>query len=579
MATAVARRDTKTKPLLTEVKAPCSARRVILEDNRWGGRTVLEGPAQRLDWKNLNNRIYRRSVFEKHLQPNSSFMRSVKNLEVRGEIEHPEGGVTNLARVSHVITDAWIEELGENNRYEVEPGSYVIVRAVLLRTPYTQVLEELASLGAAIPMSSRGHGNTYMGEDGAEIVDEDYELVTWDFVDRPSVTQAKVRKITEADLRLAEKELEEVKKLAGKTVAEQGAGGQASQAPAEFTVPQEAPPQEAPPQEAPAPTATPDEDALVRQAKELLRQLEELIATSDSAADCQEVMVRATDMINELLNAETEDGRKLRDQIASATRLLAHKIANLIAKKGGKKGSKKESIIEQDMAAVANDFEKRREKGKGPVNRAELEGALKARGHEANDTNVRSLASELRKKGYDVKEDTYSESEEVRERVRKTIEEALLRESQMNKPDAASQVANVLAQQLAELREKHEYAIRELRKVKHLRSGVVDEARFEAAVDIATEVVERNKDLVLENEQLRRKLANAVRLLEAARVRLGGKPEEEPAEGLEESAKNQENEKADASLEESQVKESEEIPSGSSTQERLNAVLSRLGGK
>ena len=164
---------------------------------RSDGRMRVIGPSQRIGTKNANGRVYPRSVWEKNLAEDSDFTNRMKNRMALGELEHPEGGSTRLHAVSHLVEKAWIEHLPNGNEYEVDEGDYVIVENLILDTPHGNVLKELFDVGVPVGTSSRGRGNTVKQDDSA-IVQDDYELGVWDYVENPSVKEARHRALGEA---------------------------------------------------------------------------------------------------------------------------------------------------------------------------------------------------------------------------------------------------------------------------------------------------------------------------------------------------------------------------------------------
>jgi len=87
-------------------------------------------------------------------------------------------GRTSLARVSHVITNLTIED------------GVVVGEAEVLDTERGKTLKELLKSGCAIGVSSRGYGSTKQDESGKDVVQDDYRLVTFDFVAEPADSNA-----------------------------------------------------------------------------------------------------------------------------------------------------------------------------------------------------------------------------------------------------------------------------------------------------------------------------------------------------------------------------------------------------
>ena len=94
-----------------------------------------------------------------------------------GELDHPESSVVNLQNVSHNVTKMGWE--GDSLPGDVE----------VLGTPAGNILKELFKSGITLGISSRGMGTTRESE-GKTLVNDDFELVAFDFVSNPSTRGA-----------------------------------------------------------------------------------------------------------------------------------------------------------------------------------------------------------------------------------------------------------------------------------------------------------------------------------------------------------------------------------------------------
>ena len=189
------------KQLLTEKENPRpfkALRSKIVESE---GKQVVSatGVFQNYLEENSNKRIYPKSIWDSVLAEGSDFRRRLQNREVLGLIEHPEDDETPLLEASHVITNLWFatpEEIAADptnlregdilGTYETMPyGNGHVVAGLLER-----------KIGFGI--SSRGMGSTIM-RDGKTIVENDFELETFDVVQSPSVKRARPKKVVESD--------------------------------------------------------------------------------------------------------------------------------------------------------------------------------------------------------------------------------------------------------------------------------------------------------------------------------------------------------------------------------------------
>jgi hypothetical protein len=90
-----------------------------------------------------------------------------------GELDHPESTVINLQNVSHNVSDMWWD------------GNNVMGKIEILPTPCGNILKALVESGITVGVSSRGMGSLKpMGE--VQEVQDDFELLCWDFVSTPS---------------------------------------------------------------------------------------------------------------------------------------------------------------------------------------------------------------------------------------------------------------------------------------------------------------------------------------------------------------------------------------------------------
>ena len=134
---------------------------------------VVTGVLQRAEAKNQNGRVYPREILEREVK---SYMEGpVKENRAMGELDHPESSVINLQNVSHNIKRCWWE--GDDVMGDVE----------VLPTPAGNILKALFASGITVGISSRGMGSVSENlAEGTVEVQDDFELLCWDFVSTPS---------------------------------------------------------------------------------------------------------------------------------------------------------------------------------------------------------------------------------------------------------------------------------------------------------------------------------------------------------------------------------------------------------
>jgi hypothetical protein len=142
------------------------------------GVVYARGVFGKADEPTGNNRIYPRRIYEREI---AALQKQIEEHGgVVGELDHPADGKTQLKRVSHVIT-----------KLEFNPQSgEVIGEARILDTDAGRTLKEIVKSGVATGVSSRGNGSVVINEHGQEVVQEDFHLVTFDFVAEPASASA-----------------------------------------------------------------------------------------------------------------------------------------------------------------------------------------------------------------------------------------------------------------------------------------------------------------------------------------------------------------------------------------------------
>ena len=137
------------------------------------GKLVVKGVLQRADTKNQNGRGYPREILMREAK--KYFENFINQKRAMGELDHPESSVVNLANVSHNIT-----EMNWN-------GDDLMGTVEVLPTPSGNILKELFKSGIRLGISSRGMGSVEpINESGASEVQDDFELIAFDFVSNPS---------------------------------------------------------------------------------------------------------------------------------------------------------------------------------------------------------------------------------------------------------------------------------------------------------------------------------------------------------------------------------------------------------
>ena len=140
------------------------------------GRLLVDGVLQRADAKNQNGRVYPRHILEREVEKYKG--REIKENRAYGELDHPESSVIELKNTSHIVRDVYWK------------GDDVIGTVEILNTPVGNILKELIKAKCTVGISSRGMGSVkQIGEDTVA-VENDFDLICWDFVSNPSTQGA-----------------------------------------------------------------------------------------------------------------------------------------------------------------------------------------------------------------------------------------------------------------------------------------------------------------------------------------------------------------------------------------------------
>jgi len=96
-------------------------------------------------------------------------------------LDHPDDSVINLRNASHMVTDVWVN------------GKDVMGKVQVLNTPSGGILRSLVESGVKLGISSRGMGSVSESQ-GQTIVEDDFQLICFDFVSEPSTPGAYMMK-------------------------------------------------------------------------------------------------------------------------------------------------------------------------------------------------------------------------------------------------------------------------------------------------------------------------------------------------------------------------------------------------
>jgi len=154
------------------------AARIIVEGVE-GKDLYMKGICIQGGVKNANERVYPVSEIEQAVGTLNEQITG--GYSVLGEVDHPDDLKVNLDRVSHMITEMWMDG----------PNGYGKLK--ILPTPMGNLVRTMLESGVKLGVSSRGSGN--VNEANGHV--SDFEIVTVDVVAQPSAPGAYPKAIYE----------------------------------------------------------------------------------------------------------------------------------------------------------------------------------------------------------------------------------------------------------------------------------------------------------------------------------------------------------------------------------------------
>jgi hypothetical protein len=135
------------------------------------GNPLVEGILATAEVKNGNGRYYPREIWDREID---KYQAIVKENRATGELDHPDSTIINLKNVSHIIREIWWN------------GDKVMGKLEILPTMSGNILKALIENNVMVGVSSRGMGSLKQMAEGTLEVQDDFELLCWDFVSTPS---------------------------------------------------------------------------------------------------------------------------------------------------------------------------------------------------------------------------------------------------------------------------------------------------------------------------------------------------------------------------------------------------------
>jgi hypothetical protein len=175
-------KDLMDKQLLIEMSL-FTPTKSLNESLGGSNKMIVEGLIQKAETKNGNGRVYPYEVLKR--EADKYLQGPVKERRALGELDHPDSPVINLKNVSHnIVALSW-------------QGKDLYGKIEILPTPSGNILRELFNNNITVGISSRGMGSVRQIGETIEVQD-DFELMCWDFVSTPSTPGAYMEVVNES---------------------------------------------------------------------------------------------------------------------------------------------------------------------------------------------------------------------------------------------------------------------------------------------------------------------------------------------------------------------------------------------
>ena len=146
--------------------------RMVTETDADGKDLYMKGICIQGGVKNANKRVYPVNEIQDAVSTLNEQIN--QGMSVLGEVDHPDDLKVNLDRVSHMVTEMWMDG----------PNGYGKLK--VLPTPMGNLVKTMLESGVKLGVSSRGSGN--VKEASGDV--SEFEIVTIDVVAQPSAPDA-----------------------------------------------------------------------------------------------------------------------------------------------------------------------------------------------------------------------------------------------------------------------------------------------------------------------------------------------------------------------------------------------------
>jgi len=162
------------------------------------GNPMVVGILATAEVKNGNGRYYPKELWEREID---KYNQVIKENRATGELDHPDSSIISLKNVCHAIREIWWE------------GDKVMGKIEILPTVSGNILKALIENNIQVGVSSRGMGSLKEINEGTLEVQDDFELLCWDFVSTPSNPGSYMQLVKEGKEKLPENKFAKVNSL------------------------------------------------------------------------------------------------------------------------------------------------------------------------------------------------------------------------------------------------------------------------------------------------------------------------------------------------------------------------------
>jgi len=147
-------------------------------ETREDGAMIVKGILQRADAENQNGRVYPYEILMREIE---NYKKLIRENRAFGEVDHSDTPIVNVKNASHRILDIWAK------------GADIYGKVLVMPAPTSGgIIQTILKTGGVPGISSRALGSVQK-KNGTDVVQDDLQIICWDFVSEPSTHGAFMR--------------------------------------------------------------------------------------------------------------------------------------------------------------------------------------------------------------------------------------------------------------------------------------------------------------------------------------------------------------------------------------------------